>query len=50
MRSYAIPRSITWDERKFHEPKLFKPERFLPKPEGAGEIFPANAVFGWGRR
>ncbi|KAI0092994.1 cytochrome P450 [Irpex rosettiformis] len=47
---FANTRSLTWDESKFHEPQKFKPERFLPKPEGAGEIFPASAVFGWGRR
>ncbi|EKM55770.1 uncharacterized protein PHACADRAFT_256631 [Phanerochaete carnosa HHB-10118-sp] len=43
-------RSITWDERKFHDPLSFKPERFLPKPEGAGEVLPQGGVFGWGRR
>ncbi|KAI0092639.1 cytochrome P450 [Irpex rosettiformis] len=43
-------RSLTWDENVFHEPRQFKPERFLPQPEGAGETFPANSVFGWGRR
>ena len=43
-------RSITLDERRFHEPRAFKPERFLPKPEGYGEVFPTNPVFGWGRR
>ncbi|KAI0748969.1 cytochrome P450 [Irpex lacteus] len=42
--------SMTWDESKFHDPQQFKPERYLPKPEGAGETFPTNAVFGWGRR
>ncbi|KAI0092996.1 cytochrome P450 [Irpex rosettiformis] len=46
----ANTRSMTWDEEKFHEPQQFKPERFLPKPEGAGEIYPTNAIFGWGRR
>nr|BAL05152.1 cytochrome P450 [Phanerodontia chrysosporium] len=43
-------RSITWDERHFHEPRTYKPERFLPRPQGAGEDFPQGAVFGWGRR
>ncbi|GJE86818.1 cytochrome P450 [Phanerochaete sordida] len=43
-------RSITWDERHYHDPRSFKPERFLPKPEGAGETFSQGAVFGWGRR
>ncbi|KAI0755470.1 cytochrome P450 [Irpex lacteus] len=43
-------RSITWDENLFHEPRTFKPERFLPKPAGVGETFPVNSVFGWGRR
>ncbi|GJE86829.1 cytochrome P450 [Phanerochaete sordida] len=38
------------DERKFHDAHLFKPERFLPKPDGAGEVLPANVVYGWGRR
>lgn len=26
------------------------PERFLHTPEGLGEEFPTNVVFGWGRR
>ncbi|EKM55768.1 uncharacterized protein PHACADRAFT_209296 [Phanerochaete carnosa HHB-10118-sp] len=46
----ANARSITWDERKFHEPRSFKPERFMPKPEGAGEVLPQGGAFGWGRR
>ncbi|GJE97076.1 cytochrome P450 [Phanerochaete sordida] len=46
----ANSRSITWDERHFHDPQSFKPERLLPKPEGAGETFPQSAIFGWGRR
>ncbi|GJE97077.1 hypothetical protein PsYK624_132870 [Phanerochaete sordida] len=43
-------RSLTWDERHYHEPRSFKPERFLPKPEGAGETLSQGAIFGWGRR
>ncbi|KAI0768442.1 cytochrome P450 [Irpex lacteus] len=46
----ANARSITWDETKFKQPRLFRPERFLPKPEGDGETFPVGAVYGWGRR
>ncbi|EKM55769.1 uncharacterized protein PHACADRAFT_195821 [Phanerochaete carnosa HHB-10118-sp] len=46
----ANSRSITWDEHKFHDPLAFKPERFLPKPVGAGEVLPQGGVFGWGRR
>ncbi|KAI0697257.1 cytochrome P450 [Cytidiella melzeri] len=46
----ANARSLTCEEDKYHEPRVYKPERFLPKPEGAGEKFPLNAVFGWGRR
>ncbi|KAI0788920.1 cytochrome P450 [Irpex lacteus] len=46
----ANSRSMTWDEKNYHEPHKLKPERFLPKPEGAGEVYSANTVFGWGRR
>nr|BAL05150.1 cytochrome P450 [Phanerodontia chrysosporium] len=46
----ANARSITWDERRFHDPHAFKPERFLPRPLGAGEDFVQGAVYGWGRR
>ena len=41
---------MSLDERVFSEPHLFIPERFLPKPEGRGETFTPNIVFGWGRR
>ncbi len=41
---------MVWDENKFHSPQQFKPERFLPKPEGAGEELNMSAFFGWGRR
>lgn len=43
-------RSITWDESKFRDARSFRPERFLPKPEGYGETFLPNIMFGWGRR
>ncbi|KAI0697258.1 cytochrome P450 [Cytidiella melzeri] len=46
----ANTRGMTWNAHNFHEPLLYKPERFLPKPDGGGETFPMNAVFGWGRR
>ena len=37
------------DETKYHDPRAFIPERFLPKPDGLGEPLP-EAVFGFGRR
>ena len=43
-------RSFTWEASKFREAKLFIPERYLPKPEGFGEVLPANLFWGWGRR
>ncbi|KAI0093005.1 cytochrome P450 [Irpex rosettiformis] len=46
----ANSRGLTWDETKFHDPRSFKPERFLPKPDGAGEVPSPNTVYGWGRR
>ncbi|KAI0093002.1 cytochrome P450 [Irpex rosettiformis] len=46
----ANPRGVTWDENLYHNPRQFKPERFLPKPDGAGENFPVHSIFGWGRR
>ena len=41
---------MTWDETKFSDPQMFIPERFLPKPEGRGEVLSENIIFGWGRR
>lgn len=46
----ANARSMALDARQFHEPHEFRPERFLPHPEGYGEVFSMNLVFGWGRR
>lgn len=40
---------IAHDERVYHKPCEFIPERYLPKPDGFGEPLPA-AVFGYGRR
>jgi len=49
--STVIPniRSMTWDENIYHDPKVFKPERYLPIPNGNGEPF-LQSVFGFGRR
>ncbi|KAI0768402.1 cytochrome P450 [Irpex lacteus] len=47
---FANTQSMVWDENKFHSPQQFKPERFLPKPEGAGEELNMSTIFGWGRR
>ena len=49
-RIHLSYRSLNQNESNHHEPASFKPERFLPSPEGAGEKFPVNGVFGWGRR
>ena len=43
-------RAMSLDERKFSDPHRFIPGRYLPKPEGRGEVFNPNVVFGWGRR
>ncbi|KAI0092998.1 cytochrome P450 [Irpex rosettiformis] len=43
-------RAFTWEQSKFHDAKLFKPQRFLPKPEGSGEVLPPSLFWGWGRR
>ncbi|EKM55767.1 uncharacterized protein PHACADRAFT_184539 [Phanerochaete carnosa HHB-10118-sp] len=42
--------TMVLDERKFHDPRLFRPERFLPKPLGAGEVLSPSVIFGWGGR
>jgi hypothetical protein len=41
--------AITRDEKLHRDPELFLPERYLPEPEGFGEL-PSEAVFGYGRR
>lgn len=46
----VVRRAITWDENRFHDARSFKPERFLPRPEGAGEVFSVGSAYGWGRR
>ena len=43
-------RAMSLDERKFSEPHRFIPERYLPEPDGRGEIWNINVFFGWGRR
>lgn len=47
---YCAISAFTWDESKFHNPKVFNPDRFLPKPQGGGEVLSANVFWGWGRR
>ena len=42
-------RSMAMDTRVYHDPEMFKPERFLPGPHGGPEQFP-HASFGFGRR
>ena len=44
-------RSMTWDERNYHKPQLFKPERFLT-PDGQLDPDVPNPLeaFGYGRR
>ncbi|OBZ75208.1 O-methylsterigmatocystin oxidoreductase [Grifola frondosa] len=46
---FANAWSMAMDEKTYHDPHLFKPERFLSAPEGNGEPFP-HASFGFGRR
>ncbi|KAF5382615.1 hypothetical protein D9615_002768 [Tricholomella constricta] len=41
-------RAMTLNDKLYHEPSKFIPERFLPKPAGDGEPLPP--VFGFGRR
>ncbi|KAJ3491621.1 hypothetical protein NLI96_g551 [Meripilus lineatus] len=45
----ANTRCMTMDENVYQNPRLFYPERYLPKPEGLGEPLPGS-VFGFGRR
>lgn len=46
---FNIISGITLDERVYHSPHEFRPERFLPEPEGSAEPLPL-AAFGYGRR
>ena len=43
-------RAMTLDESKFSDPQQFIPERFLPKPEGRGEVMLNSLAYGWGSR
>ncbi|KAJ3488109.1 hypothetical protein NLI96_g3080 [Meripilus lineatus] len=45
----ANVRSMTLDEKTWHNPREFIPERYLPSPLGQGEPF-AKGIFGFGRR
>ncbi|TFK33336.1 cytochrome P450 [Crucibulum laeve] len=45
----ANTRGMSLDENIYLEPYKFYPSRFLPKPQGSGEPYPA-AHFGFGRR
>ncbi|TBU28897.1 cytochrome P450 [Dichomitus squalens] len=46
---FANAWSMAMDTRVYHDPEVFKPERFLPGPHGPPEQFP-HASFGFGRR
>ncbi|KAF8882818.1 cytochrome P450 [Infundibulicybe gibba] len=41
--------TMTHDPNTYHNPDSFDPSRFLPKPEGSGELHPVG-MFGFGRR
>ena len=47
--TYKMYSYMLTDEKIYHDPFEFIPERFLPKPEGYGEPLP-TAAFGFGRR
>jgi cytochrome P450 len=48
--AYLNKRGMSLDERVYHDPKAFLPERYLPKSKGGnGEPF-FHATFGYGRR
>ncbi|KAH9952213.1 cytochrome P450 [Amylocystis lapponica] len=46
---FASARSMALDEVTYRNPREFRPERYLPAPDGSGEPFP-SASFGFGRR
>ena len=48
LKIVRVHRAMTLDETKFREPQNFTPERFLPEPQGWGEVLPESVVFGWG--
>ncbi|KAF7342921.1 O-methylsterigmatocystin oxidoreductase [Mycena sanguinolenta] len=43
-------KAIGLDESVYSDPTSFRPERFLPRPAGAGEPHFSNVAFGFGRR
>jgi cytochrome P450 len=46
----ASNRAINHDPKVYHDPSVFKPERFLNSPEHEAEPDPHNVSFGFGRR
>lgn len=38
------------DPNNYHEPMVFRPERFIPTEDHAPELDPRNIAFGFGRR
>ncbi|KAF7342919.1 O-methylsterigmatocystin oxidoreductase [Mycena sanguinolenta] len=47
---FANIRAMGLDESVYSDPTSFRPERFLPRPAGAGEPRFSNIAFGFGRR